>query len=175
MVRGSTRPLFLCAPTEAQAIAWTAGLAPLLTPAGEAPPTYGALLWRRVRLRLTALAERHRGVRGGGAADEEWGVRATGGTRLGSLARMLRTMAAEETARLEWVRYHLEQGDRHGAALMGWRAPAAIPPPPDAKSAADAATANAATADASSVDSRVVGANAGGRGGVLAGGERVAE
>lgn len=101
-------PLFLCAPSEVQAIAWVAGLTSLLP--REPPVTYAALLWRRVRLRLDARTEVRR------ATD----VAAGSITRLGSLAAMLHSMAAEEEARVEWVRYHLAHGDKEGAARMGW-------------------------------------------------------
>ena len=71
----------------------------------------GALLWRRVRLRLDARAER--GVpRIGHVGGTD--------TRCGVLASLLREMASEEEARIAWVRWHLGRGDREGARQMGW-------------------------------------------------------
>tara|TARA_B110000046_G_C12683478_1_gene269521 strand:+ start:119 stop:280 length:162 start_codon:yes stop_codon:yes gene_type:complete len=50
---------------------------------------------------------------------------------------MLYSMAAEEDARIEWVRYHLAHGDKEGAARMGWE--------PSAPDAANAPMAHGAT------------------------------
>ena len=75
--------------------------------------SYGALLWRRVRLRLDARAA---------AAARRGEVRRS--TRLGALAAILGTMAEEESARREWVRYHLALGNQEEACRMGWEPPA---------------------------------------------------
>jgi hypothetical protein len=100
-------PLFLCAPSEAQAIAWAAGLAPLLQ--AHPAPTFASCLWRRVRLRLDDIATRSAGAEG--RAD----------TRLGVLAAMLREMGSNEESRRAWVRYHLSIGDKQSAKMMGWQ------------------------------------------------------
>ena len=126
-------PIFLCAASAEQALGWAAGLAPLL-PADAAttsgmggdwlalpPRTYAALLWRRVRLRLDALAAGARPSDDDGDGDDEEvevveeGALAQsigGGTRLGALAAVLHGLAAEEQARRDWVTNQLEQGAR---------------------------------------------------------------
>ena len=111
-------PYFLCASSEAQAMAWATGLAPLLPQ--EPVQSYGALLWRRVRLRLDAKATDRATQLRDGAVGSDDGEAAGSATRLGVLSRMLYSMAAEEEARKAWVRYHLSAGDHEGAKRMGW-------------------------------------------------------
>lgn len=124
-------PFFLCAPSAEQALSWAAGLAALLPPPGLAragnpralpPPSYAALLWRRVRLRLDALAMGARVADDDGGDGDEYGGRLEGGvgSRLGALSTVLRGIAAEEEARRDWVRNQLGHGDHAGAARMGW-------------------------------------------------------
>ena len=94
-------PIFLLAPSDAAALSWVTALAPLCV--GSAPrPAYASHLWRRVRLRLGAASM------------------ATGLNKAQVLATMLRSMAEEEEARVEWVRFHLAHGDGDGAARLGW-------------------------------------------------------
>ena len=132
-------PLFLCALTANQAISWAAGLAALLPPppppASPAemppppPPTYAALLWRRVRLRLDAGAlDSSKAASDAGTHEGPLdavtlvgaGGGLGGGSRLGVLAGVLRSMAAEEEARKAWVQYHLAKGDKQQAKRMGY-------------------------------------------------------
>lgn len=119
-------PTFLCAPTEAQALAWAAGLAPLVSSPPSFSVSYAELLWRRVRLRLDAKARAAGAAAGDGAdqaagSDGGDGSRArTRATRLGVLGAMLLSMAEEEEARNAWVRYHLASGEREGTKRMGW-------------------------------------------------------
>ena len=141
-------PTYLCAPTADEAICWATGLAQLLSPPvaahAAAPPAapYAAMLWRRARLRLDALAatpaHNFGEVEGGEGEVTRW---VGGGTRLGALAAVLRSMAAEEESRIAWVRYHLANGDQHGAKQMGWHPPpspaAQSPKPPPAGGAMD--------------------------------------
>ena len=130
-------PTFLCAADEAMALAWAASLAPLVSPGR--PPSYAALLWRRVRLRLDARASCEAGgVSGGNGHGGANGHGSVGGGRLRVLSAMLRDMAEEEAAREAWVRYHLTSGDHEGAKQMGWAPPLSpghdaaehMPPPP---------------------------------------------
>ena len=93
------------------------------------PPTYAALLWRRVRLRLDAGAlDSSKAASDAGTHEGPLdavtlvgaGGGLGGGSRLGVLAGVLRSMAAEEEARKAWVQYHLAKGDKQQAKRMGY-------------------------------------------------------
>ena len=90
-------PTFLCAPSEEQAIEWTTAIAQYWAVTvglrRGSMRTYPGLLWKRVRLRLDALAAQL-----SPGTHTSW---------LSALASVLRTMAAEEVARRQWARSHL--------------------------------------------------------------------
>jgi len=105
--RSREPPVFLLAQSDAVALSWGVELAVRVSSIQEIYPlpTLGGMLWRRVRLRLDALA-----------AHAPHGAR----TRLGAMSDILRGMAKEEESRLAWVRYHLSRGEQTKAIALGW-------------------------------------------------------
>ncbi len=93
-------PLILLAQTGEAAMAWASELAPRLAVLNAAQPvSTGAFLWQRVRLRLLATPY---------------------GSPLRAMAKVIRELAEEESARRVWVQHHLARGEEAQARSLGW-------------------------------------------------------